>query len=534
LIGIEECLRDLRMCWPRDRFRFPMKTCVNIWVYFDAASMKRVSSSLGSSKLLLTKMRLIDTHCHIDLYPDYNKLIEEIERARIYTIAVTNTPSVFRHCLSLTEGKKFIRTALGLHPQLVVQRHRELGLMLEMLPETKYVGEIGLDFVSQDKQERTLQQKVFMTILERCATFPDKVLTIHSRRAAAEVVNLIGDSYPCKVILHWFSGSHQILDKAIDYGFYFSLPGMRWEPAIRRAIRESEFFLALLSEKSVTKRGYVQKERKDALDILDEFPEDQVFFIPIRLENCQLPSERLRGIQYVDFFPGWKQGLEKVLKSINIASPSVAQKENVPIGYEYRCGIVDFDNGLTNLPQLCHRLNLIQSFFHFNHPNITLRKKKPRRFEGEPNLYISSFPRGFYEQKCDYLNVDLVACLTQYLLAFEDEDGLFWNYLSAPSMVDDTFLFISTNELYEASKQAGCTFEKGIVYNILSQLIVYFAANLGFHKEVRGSILDLCVNRSTMVKGLKAMRLCTKCSSKMKNLELKAAVEAILADAIRV
>jgi hypothetical protein len=311
-------------------------------------------------------------------------------------------------------------------------------------------------------------------------------------------------------------------------------PGMKWEPAIRKAIRESAFFLALLSKSSVTKRGYVQKERKDALDVLDEFPEDQIFFIPIRLEDCQLPSERLRGIQYVDFFPGWRPGLEKVLKSISLTPALEAPQVDVSTGYEYRCGIVDFDNGLTNLPQLCQRLNSLQNFFHFNHPNVALTRRRPRRFEGAPNLYISSLPRSLYEQKSERLNVDLVACLTQYLLAFEDEDGLFWNYLSAPSTRDDTFLFISTNQLYEAAKEAGCTFEKGIVYNVLSQLIVYFAADLGFHTEVRGCILDFCDDRSVMVKGMKRMRLCADCSTRMKNAELKSVVGAILADEVRV
>jgi hypothetical protein len=312
------------------------------------------------------------------------------------------------------------------------------------------------------------------------------------------------------------------------------LPGVRWEPAIRKAIRESEFFLALLSKRSATKRGYVQKERKNALDILDEFPEDQVYFIPIRLEDCQLPSERLRDIQYVDFFPDWDGGLKKVLRSITIAPGTIGSESGVAAGYEYRCGIVDFDNGLTNLSQICRRLNTIQNFFQFDHPSITLNKKKPRRFEGTPNLFVKALPKSLYEQKEEYLNVDLVACLTRYLLAFEDEEGLCWNYLSGPSSVDDTFLFISTNQLYEASKRAGCTFEKAVVYNILSQLIVYFAASLGFHSEVRACILDFCTDRSVMVKGLKAMRLCSKCSSRMKNAELKLAVEAILADEMRV
>lgn len=168
-------------------------------------------------------MRLVDTHCHVDLYSDYTEVIEETERAQVYTIAVTNTPSVFRHCLALTKGKRFIRTALGLHPQLVRDRHQEMDLMLELLGETKYIGEVGLDFVTQDHRERALQQQVFAKILERCAEFGDKVLTIHSRRAAAEVVDMIGHSYTGKIILHWYSGSPKVLQKALAYGYYISI-----------------------------------------------------------------------------------------------------------------------------------------------------------------------------------------------------------------------------------------------------------------------------------------------------------------------
>jgi TatD DNase family protein len=166
---------------------------------------------------------LIDTHCHVDLYPDYAALIEETEAARIYTIAVTNTPSVFCHCLALTKGKKFMRTALGLHPQLVRERHHELPLISELLEQTKYIGEVGLDFVTQDDHERALQQRVFAKILEECADVGNKVLTIHSRRAATEVVDMIGNSYPGKIILHWYSGPPKLIEKAILYGFYFSI-----------------------------------------------------------------------------------------------------------------------------------------------------------------------------------------------------------------------------------------------------------------------------------------------------------------------
>jgi hypothetical protein len=183
---------------------------------------------------------------------------------------------------------------------------------------------------------------------------------------------------------------------------------------------------------------------------------------------------------------------------------------------------------------MCRRLNSIQGFFHFTHPALSLKHKAFHGIEGTPNLFIAALPRTLYEQKMEYLNADLVACLTKYLLAFEEDDELFYNYLSGPSSVDDTLLFISTNELYQATKNAGCTFEKGVVYNVLSQLIIYFAENLGFHDEVRGCILDFCTDRSVMIEGLKAMRLCAKCTRKLKNVGLNDAVQAILADEMRV
>jgi hypothetical protein len=228
--------------------------------------------------------------------------------------------------------------------------------------------------------------------------------------------------------------------------------------------------------------------------------------------------------------------LNQILKSINAYGLEGVKRERQELsGYEYRCGIVDFDNGLTNLPQICRRLNSIQNFFHFSVPTITVRKIRPRTFQGVSNLYINALPSSLYDQKSEYANVDLVSCLTKYLLAFDDEeDGLVWNYLSGPSDVDDSVLFVSTNQLYEYTKAAGCTFEKGIVYHILSQLIIFFAESLGFHEEIRGCVLDFTVEHSLMLKGLKRMRLCAQCLARIKNSELKVAINAILRDEMRV
>jgi hypothetical protein len=59
------------------------------------------------------------------------------------------------------------------------------------------------------------------------------------------------------------------------------------------------------------KRGYVQKELKEALEILDEFPESGVFIIPVRLEAINISDSRLEQIQYVDLFPSWGEASKR-------------------------------------------------------------------------------------------------------------------------------------------------------------------------------------------------------------------------------
>lgn len=192
-------------------------------------------------------MHFIDTHCHIDLYPDYAALIEKIEKEQIYTIAVTNTPSVFRQSAKLAIGKNYIRTALGLHPQLVAERYRELDLMISLLSETKYIGEIGLDFAIDNKEQQLLQEKVFGKILQSCAEYGDKILTVHSRRATSRVTEMIGNSYNGTVIMHWFSGSPKELERAISYGFYFSV-----NPSMVSSTKGRELINAIPLDKILT------------------------------------------------------------------------------------------------------------------------------------------------------------------------------------------------------------------------------------------------------------------------------------------
>lgn len=111
-----------------------------------------------------------------------------------------------------------------LHPQLAHERLNELELFDIILPETRYVGEIGLDGALEFRKCCDSQVAVFEHILLKCREAGGRIMSIHSRRASGEVLNFLetfaGAGTP---VLHWFSGSLRDLDRAISLGCWFSV-----------------------------------------------------------------------------------------------------------------------------------------------------------------------------------------------------------------------------------------------------------------------------------------------------------------------
>ncbi len=166
-------------------------------------------------------MNLIDTHFHLDLWDNPKEIIKLIEEKKVYTIAVTNAPSVFKLTYQLTQGLKYIRPALGYHPEVLNDRPNDLALFKEYLILTRYIGEIGLDYAC--KIDKGLQKKIFISIIKECFDSGGKIATIHSRRSEKDVIDIIGDNFPGTIVLHWYSGSTLQLKRAINNGYYFSV-----------------------------------------------------------------------------------------------------------------------------------------------------------------------------------------------------------------------------------------------------------------------------------------------------------------------
>ena len=167
---------------------------------------------------------MIDFHCHLDLYPDPLGVARDCAARQLYILSVTTTPSAWNGTCSIAAGLSRIRTGLGLHPQLAHECKSELPLFQRLLPETRYVGEVGLDGAPEFKQHWSDQMMVFGSVLNACQAAGGRILSIHSRRAASAVLDLLEEKPGAGTpILHWFTGSQKELTRAISLGCWFSV-----------------------------------------------------------------------------------------------------------------------------------------------------------------------------------------------------------------------------------------------------------------------------------------------------------------------
>ena len=160
-----------------------------------------------------------DTHAHIDLYKDINHSLEYIEKSKSYTIVVTNLPALYKKYILEHKNLHYIRFSLGLHPQLAIQYKNQLPLFNELAETSRYIGEVGLDFAKGIIRE---QLDIFEKIVNVCENYGNKIISVHSRKSAKQVVDIIGKSNNT-IILHWFSGTVGELERAIQAGYYFSV-----------------------------------------------------------------------------------------------------------------------------------------------------------------------------------------------------------------------------------------------------------------------------------------------------------------------
>ncbi|HJS63703.1 MAG TPA: TIR domain-containing protein [Nitrososphaeraceae archaeon] len=102
--------------------------------------------------------------------------------------------------------------------------------------------------------------------------------------------------------------------------------GEKWEVKIKEAIKNSQYFIPVLSKNSTEETGYVLKELNDAIKILKELPDSKIYIIPIRVDDCQVLEstveelQKIQELHIVDLFPDeeWNKGFQKILDAMGI------------------------------------------------------------------------------------------------------------------------------------------------------------------------------------------------------------------------
>jgi hypothetical protein len=139
------------------------------------------------------------------------------------------------------------------------------------------------------------------------------------------------------------------------------LPGQDWELEIQKAIEASDYIIICLSRYSVTKRGYIQKEFRKALSVLETLPDGDIYIIPIRLDECEVPSSFLAK-QWLDWHESNAQ--EKLLKVFDYPNVSSKFKKKSPAlefenPQEYVLNALNKDRSIDEIiPNLIFRYDL--------------------------------------------------------------------------------------------------------------------------------------------------------------------------------
>ncbi len=256
------------------------------------------------------KSQIIDTHTH--LYDRVftndrtNVLINSRASGVIGIITVSESLKDAKTNLKLAEIHAEILPAAGLYPGIIdLKQAQQMEKFIEKhLNKLVAIGEVGLDhWIVKDEAEREIQHSIFQQFID-LSIGTELPLNVHSRSAGRHAIDMLLESNAEKVQMHAFDGKASHAMKAIEAGYFFSIP-----PSIVRS-RQKQKLVKQLPLKSILletdspvlgpdpdKRN-VPANIKIAAETIAEIkaiPIDQV--LETALENTYCLYEKTKGFQ---------------------------------------------------------------------------------------------------------------------------------------------------------------------------------------------------------------------------------------------
>mgnify|MGYP003579164606 FL=1 len=191
--------------------------------------------------------------------------------------------------------------------------------------------------------------------------------------------------------------------------------GDDWEEAIRTAIHESDYIVILMSSQSVGKKGFLQREIREALERALFLPPGQRYVIPVRLDSCESPHRQLRKLQYVDLFPDWTAGVANLSEALGF---QLFTHQYVAYGTTHknnRCDLRPLGEVITQPHQgvVLVNINTLPNLRADLVPAGAMRREGPARdiFLKLWTIAAGDWPRTLY-RKDDWLRLDFLLFLS--------------------------------------------------------------------------------------------------------------------------
>lgn len=192
---------------------------------------------------------LVDSHCHLN-FPDFSDDLDGvIQRAREAGVTVMQTICTemeeFDQIHAIAQKYDGVYCSVGVHPN--DSGNAKIASYEELVSKTSYtkvigIGETGLDY-HYERTDRELQKKSFIEHI-RAARISGLPVIVHTRDADEDTIAILSDEMAkgaFKGLIHCFTSSKYLADKAVELGFYISLSGIisfKNAQAIRDAIAD--------------------------------------------------------------------------------------------------------------------------------------------------------------------------------------------------------------------------------------------------------------------------------------------------------
>lgn len=176
----------------------------------------------------MNKNFLTDTHFHLDLSDDIDKILNEAREKGVRNFIISGCDlKGIEEGIEIINKYPDIYLTIGIHPDEIKDfNHETISYLEDLIKNNKNIigiGEIGLDYY-HNKENKEDQKRIFKLQLDLAKKLNLPVV-IHTRDAFQDTYDILKE-YDLKGIIHCFSGSLESANLYIKLGYLLGIGGV--------------------------------------------------------------------------------------------------------------------------------------------------------------------------------------------------------------------------------------------------------------------------------------------------------------------